>query len=74
MRCVEEMTGKIDLSIVKKYAGVRRGYTNFQDGDVLFAKITPCMENGKVAIVNGLVNGVGFGSTSSHYPSSSPNT
>ena len=40
-----------------------KNYTVFQDGDVLFAKITPCMENGKGAIVNGLHNGYGAGST-----------
>lgn len=66
MRCVEEMTGEIDLSIVKPYEEVRKGYTHFQDGDILFAKITPCMENGKIAVVNGLRNGIGFGSTEFH--------
>ncbi len=35
----------------------------FQDGDTLFAKITPCLENGKICQVKGLVNGIGFGST-----------
>lgn len=42
---------------------VRSGYTPFSEGDVLFAKITPCMENGKGCHVVGLENGVGFGST-----------
>ncbi len=42
------------------------GYTTFQDKDVLFAKITPCMENGKGALVSGLVSGRGFGSTEFH--------
>ncbi len=45
---------------------VRIGYTPFTEGDVLFAKITPCMENGKGAHVKGLKNGVGFGSTEFH--------
>ena len=40
-----------------------RGYTKFQDGDLLWAKITPCMQNGKSAIVQNLTNGVGCGST-----------
>ena len=40
-----------------------KNYTLFQDGDVLFAKITPCMENGKGAIARGLLNGYGAGST-----------
>jgi type I restriction enzyme, S subunit len=39
------------------------GYTRFLDGDLLFAKITPCMENGKGALLDGLTEGRGFGST-----------
>ncbi|SHL14764.1 type I restriction enzyme, S subunit [Roseovarius marisflavi] len=42
---------------------VYSGYTYFCDGDVLLAKITPCFENGKLGIANGLTNGVGFGSS-----------
>jgi len=42
------------------------GYTNFQEGDLLWAKITPCMENGKSAVAEGLLNGYGFGSTEYH--------
>jgi type I restriction enzyme M protein len=42
---------------------VIKGYTFFRDGDVLFAKITPCFENGKAGIARRLNNGVGFGST-----------
>jgi len=45
---------------------VRQGFTPFANGDVLFAKITPCMENGKGAHVMDLANGVGFGSTEFH--------
>ena len=45
---------------------VRTGYTPFSDGDVLWAKITPSMQNGKSCIVNGLPNGIGFGSTEFH--------
>lgn len=66
MKAVEERTGKFDLSIIKKYSEVRKGYTPFADGDIIFAKITPCMENGKIAIVNNLKNGIGFGSTEFH--------
>lgn len=40
-----------------------KNYTIFRDGDILFAKITPCMENGKGAIVRNLLNGYGAGST-----------
>lgn len=42
---------------------VRHSFTHFADGDVLFAKITPCMENGKGAIATGLSNGIGCGTT-----------
>ncbi len=45
---------------------VRKGFTPFSDGDVLFAKITPSMENGKAAIARKLKNGRGFGSTEFH--------
>ncbi|MGH9343639.1 MAG: hypothetical protein ACRD19_07760 [Terriglobia bacterium] len=47
-------------------ADVRVGYTSFAEGDLLFAKITPCMENGKGALASSLVNGIGFGSTEFH--------
>lgn len=40
-----------------------KGFTRFQEGDLLWAKITPCMENGKSAIAKGLTNGYGCGST-----------
>jgi type I restriction enzyme S subunit len=66
MKNVEEESGKIDLSIKRKYDEVKKGYTPFTDGDILFAKITPCMENGKIAIANNLENGIGFGSTEFH--------
>lgn len=45
---------------------VDSGYTSFKEGDVLFAKITPCMENGKGCHARNLVNGHGFGSTEFH--------
>lgn len=48
------------------YGEVKKGYTVFQDGDILFAKITPCMENGKGALAPNLINGIGFGSTEFH--------
>ena len=40
-----------------------KGLHPFRDGDVIFAKVTPCMENGKAAVMKGLTNGIGFGST-----------
>ncbi len=41
MRCVTELAGHIDLSLIRKLSEVRKGYTPFMDGDLLFAKITP---------------------------------
>lgn len=55
--------GYIDCSNIKKYKEVKNGYTYFAENDVLFAKITPCMENGKGAIAKGLEGGIGFGSS-----------
>ena len=45
---------------------VRRGFTHFAEGDVLFAKITPCMENGKGAVARRLRNKLGCGTTELH--------
>lgn len=56
-------TGGICKMESKPLRDVRKGYTYFGEGDILFAKITPCMENGKGAIAQGLDNGVGMGST-----------
>ena len=54
MASVEARTGRIDLNQVRPYGEVSKGYTRFSEGDVLFAKITPCMENGKVAVARSL--------------------
>ncbi|EGQ7824177.1 restriction endonuclease subunit S [Vibrio parahaemolyticus] len=48
------------------YGEVKKGFTSFQDNDVLVAKITPCFENGKGALISNLTNGTGFGSTEFH--------
>ena len=68
MAAVEEKSGRYSLSEIREYKGkgVKKGYTPFIDGDVIFAKITPCMENGKIAIVDNLKNSIGFGSTEFH--------
>ena len=55
--------GQIDLSTIKKYEEVKKGFTSFKNDDVLLAKITPCFENGKAAIAKNLLNNTGFGST-----------
>ena len=65
MSAVSE-SGEIDTTIIKHYNEVKKGFTSFVEDDVLFAKITPCMENGKGAIAKKLKNSVGFGSTEFH--------
>jgi type I restriction enzyme, S subunit len=66
MAAVAEETGKIDLSARRPIQSVAKGYVRFREGDVIFAKITPCMENGKVAPVIGLPGGYAAGSTEFH--------
>jgi type I restriction enzyme S subunit len=66
MAAVEAITGRMNVSEVRPFGEVRKGYTIFREGDVLFAKITPCMENGKMVVARGLRNGVGCGSTEFH--------
>lgn len=66
MAAVSEVACSITVSQRRPFAEVRKGYTSFRDNDVLFAKITPCMENGKAAIARNLVGGFGFGSTEFH--------
>lgn len=63
MAAVDERFGAITTREDRPIVDVSKGYTPFQDGDVLFAKITPCMENGKVALARDLTNGMGSGST-----------
>lgn len=58
--------GKIIRHDVKFYYEVNKGFTAFKENDVLFAKITPCMENGKGALAIRLENSIGFGSTEFH--------
>ena len=55
--------GTLDLERTRLVGEVASGYTYFEDGDITIAKITPCYENGKGAVMEGLVGGVGFGTT-----------
>jgi type I restriction enzyme S subunit len=63
MAAVCEHTGRIVSSDVRPFGQVSKGFPIFAENDVLFAKITPCMENGKAAIARNLENGTGAGST-----------
>ena len=58
--------GQLDLSANRLVEEVQSGYSRFFDGDVVIAKITPCFENGKGALIRGTLGGVGFGTTELH--------
>ncbi len=64
--------GQLDVSAVRDIENVRTGYSQFFDGDVVVAKITPCFENGKGALVRGTLGSVGFGTTELHILTPSP--
>jgi len=63
MAAVDEVNGSIVDRQTREFGAVAKGFPSFANGDVLFAKITPCMENGKAAIALNLTNGIGAGST-----------
>lgn len=58
--------GELNLSKTKTIEEAYKGFTYFKDDDVVVAKITPCFENGKGALMKNLVNGIGFGTTEFH--------
>ena len=67
MAAVEVGSGRLDATQLRPWGELKRkSYRVFQEGDVLSAKITPCMENGKVALAAGLSSGRGAGSTEFH--------
>jgi len=66
MAAIDERTGIIAKPEIVPYSRVSKGYTYFEEGDVLFAKITPCMQNGKHVIAKNLIDGMGFGTTEFH--------
>ena len=65
MEKVSAEYGEADLSL-RKMVAEAKGYTRFRDNDLIWAKITPCMENGKSAVVDNLKEGIGCGSTEFH--------
>lgn len=66
MAAVDEISGTIARPIERPLKEVSKGFTQFVDDDVIFAKITPSMENGKSAVARRLANATGFGSTEFH--------
>ena len=72
MEAVDDVLGEVTKIVPQPFSKVRKGYTYFENGDVIFAKITPCMQNGKHAVVGNLIDGFGFGSTEFHVVRASP--
>ncbi len=62
MEVIDEKFSEITTMGEKTVEGAS-GFTKFKEGDLLWAKITPCMQNGKSAIARNLINGLGCGST-----------
>ena len=58
--------GEVDCSIKKPVSSICNGFTFFRENDVIVAKITPCFENGKCALLSDLDTSIGFGSTEFH--------
>lgn len=65
MANVQEKTNVVSYDMVA-YETVKKGFTVFQRGDLIWAKITPCMQNGKSCIVDKMPTEIGFGSTEFH--------
>ena len=66
MRAVKSDGAGLVRPELRPYGEVKKGYTSFLSGDVIMAKITPCMENGKTTVVPDLPGSVCFGSTEFH--------
>ena len=66
MAAVSEETMSIAVHTERPFSEVSKGYTPFKRGDVLVAKITPCFENGKMALADDLPHELGFGTTEFH--------
>ncbi len=66
MPSVDGTSGNISDPLERPFGEIKKGYTYFEENDVLFAKITPCMQNGKHVIARNLIDGIGFGTTEFH--------
>lgn len=65
MAAFSEVSASVSDEESREYGAVKKGFTAFRNGDVIFAKITPCFENGKIGLAE-LSHVVGFGSTEFH--------
>jgi type I restriction enzyme S subunit len=66
MNAISELHNGPVRSEDRNWGSIKKGFTHFADGDVMVAKITPCFENGKGAVLRGLTNGIGAGTTELH--------
>ena len=66
MALISSTYGVAAQSEERTWSEIKKGFTHFADGDVVMAKITPCFENAKSAVMRSLVNGVGAGTTELH--------
>lgn len=66
MKLISVEYGKPVSFEAQKWSEIKKGFTHFADGDTVLAKITPCFENGKSAVIRNLKNGVGAGTTELH--------
>ncbi|NLV21604.1 MAG: hypothetical protein GXY49_06425 [Syntrophomonadaceae bacterium] len=60
---MENLKSGYHFNSTVSYSMVKKGYTQFNTGDILIAKVTPCFENGNIAIASDLIRDTGFGST-----------
>jgi len=66
MQAISEKYGTPVQHEVKSWGEIKSGFTHFREEDVVLAKITPCFQNGKSAVMRGLTNGFGAGTTELH--------
>lgn len=74
MAAISEKYGKKPSPEIRKWSEIKKGFTHVSDQDVAVAKITPCFENGKACVLEGLMSGVGSGTTELHVFRPVPNT
>jgi len=66
MKLVPTILGDRVESEIRQWGDIKNGFTHFAEGDVAIAKITPCFQNRKSAVMRGLKNGLGAGTTELH--------
>ncbi len=66
MKLIPQVYGESVSAEIRPWGEVKKGFTHFAERDVVLAKITPCFQNGKAAVMNGLKNKMGAGTTELH--------